>query len=100
MALPSPLSMLSTNRNAISRAPRVAGYRGSDFVPWLVFGHDYNPAQRSKMLKIKGKYRAWSDGDRRAFEDSKPPLAMLRAYMLGIYAGQRGSDILSMVVSQ
>ena len=22
------------NRNAISKAPRAAGYRGSDFVPW------------------------------------------------------------------
>ena len=34
MALPSPLIDALPDRNAISEAPRAAGYRGSDFVLW------------------------------------------------------------------
>jgi integrase len=39
-------------------------------------------------------YKTWSDAECANFEASNPPPAMMTAYMLGRYTGQRGVDIL------
>lgn len=55
---------------------------------------DVNPAARLKRRDKAEAYKAWTDEECAAFEASDPPRAILTAYMLGRYTGQRGGDIL------
>src|SRR5262245_28629941 len=55
---------------------------------------DVNPAARLKRRDKAEAYKAWTDEECAAFEASNPPRALLTAYMLGRYTGQRGGDIL------
>jgi len=55
---------------------------------------DINPASKLKRLYKAEAYKAWSDEECATFEASNPPRALLTAYMLGRYTGQRGGDIL------
>ena len=92
-------------RDRLSDRPRTANYFVQVVRRLYSFEVDRgivseNPARRSKMLKTGGKYNAWSDEDCSKFENSHPPNAMLRAYMLGHYTGQRQSDILNMTITQ
>lgn len=57
---------------------------------------DVNPAAKMKRLGEPKSYLAWSDEDCAAFEKSLPPAALLTAYMLARYAGQREGDVLRM----
>jgi hypothetical protein len=54
---------------------------------------DVNPASKLKRLDKAEAYKAWSDEECATFEASNPPRALLTAYMLGRYTGQRGGDI-------
>jgi integrase len=56
---------------------------------------EVNPAARLKRRDKADPYKAWSDAECAMFEASNPPKALLTAYMLGRYTGQRGGDILS-----
>lgn len=92
-------------RDQLADKPRTANYFIQTVRRLYSFGIDrgivtHNPAERPKMLKQGGKYRAWADNECEAFENSNPPLPMLRAYMLAVHTGQRQGDVLSMAVNQ
>jgi hypothetical protein len=68
----------------------------------LVFGAVRHSNQHHSVVgwpKLKRSdkaeaYKPWSDEECAKFEASSPPRALLTAYMLGRYTGQRGGDIL------
>jgi integrase len=53
-----------------------------------------NPAAGFKRFQKARPYKAWSQKEFAAFEASNPPRAIMTAYMLGRYTGQRRGDIL------
>ncbi len=55
---------------------------------------EINPASKIKRRGQAKSYRAWSDEECTTFEASNPPRALLTAYMLGRFTGQRAGDIL------
>jgi|SRR5262252_2949826 len=55
---------------------------------------EVNPAAKLKRIDKADAYKAWSDEECATFEGSNPSRALLTAYMLGRYTGQRGCDIL------
>jgi len=83
----------------LNKTPRTAKYFAQ--VCSVLFAHaidmeliDINPASKLKRLDKAEAYKAWSDEECATFEGSNPPRALLSAYMLGRYTGQRGGDIL------
>lgn len=53
-----------------------------------------NPLLRISLLNEPESRIPWSDSDCRIFEESKPREALMTAYMLGRYLGQRRGDVL------
>jgi integrase len=84
----------------LNKTPRTAKYFAQ--VSSVLFAHaidemgliEVNPAAKLKRLDKAEAYKAWSDEECGKFEASNPPRALLSAYMLGRYTGQRGGDIL------
>jgi len=83
----------------LNKSPRTAKYFAQ--VCSILFAHaieldliEVNPAARLKRLDKAEAYQAWSDEECAKFEASNPPRALLTAYMLGRFTGQRGGDIL------
>ncbi len=92
-------------RDSLSDRPRTANYFMQTVRRLYSFGMDRgivtsNPASKPKMLKQKGRYRAWADNECDQFEASNPPLPILRAYMLAVHTGQRQGDVLRMTWNQ
>jgi integrase len=84
----------------LNKTPRTAKYFAQ--VCSVLFAHaiemdliEVNPAAKLKRLDKADPYKAWSDEECAKFEASNPPRALLTAYMLGRYTGQRGGDILN-----
>jgi integrase len=84
----------------LNRTPRTAKYFAQ--VCSLLFAYaideldliEVNPASKLKRADKAEAYKAWTDEECSAFEVSNPPRAMLTAYMIGRFTGQRGGDIL------
>ena len=57
---------------------------------------DVNPAARMKRHDRAKAFKAWTDEDCNAFEQSGPAQHLLTAYMLARYTGQRRGDVLKM----
>ncbi len=85
----------------LNQTPRTAKYFAQ--VSSLLFAYaideldliEVNPASKMKRLDKADPYKAWTDEECRKFESSNPPRALLTAYMLGRYTGQRAGDVLS-----
>jgi integrase len=83
----------------LNKTPRTAKYFAQ--VCSILFAHaiemeliEVNPASKLKRIDKAEAYKAWSDEECATFEASNPRRALLTAYMLGRYTGQRGADIL------
>ena len=84
----------------LNKTPRTAKYFAQ--VCSLLFAYaideleliEINPASRLKRLDKANPYKAWADEECAKFEASNPPRALLTAFYLGRFTGQRGGDIL------
>src|SRR5215467_6135076 len=83
----------------LNKTPRTAKFFAQ--VASVLFAHaieldliEVNPAARLKRSDKADPYKRWSDAECATFEASSPPRAILTAYMLGRYTGQRGGDVL------
>jgi len=84
----------------LNKTPRTAKYFAQ--VCSLLFAYaidelhliEVNPALKMKRLDKADPYKAWTDEECARFEASKPPRALMTAYMLGKFTGQRGGGIL------
>ncbi len=56
-----------------------------------------NPAANVKRINKYTPYKKWTSAECQVFEDSLPREALMTAYMLGRYTGQRRGDVLRMV---
>ncbi len=57
---------------------------------------DANPAANVKRINTYVPYKKWTPEECQAFEESGPREALMTAYMLGRYTGQRRGDVLRM----
>lgn len=57
---------------------------------------EVNPLLRVSLINEPESHLPWTEAQCQAFEDSKPPRALMTAYMLGRYTGQRRGDVLQM----
>jgi integrase len=84
----------------LNKTPRTAKYFAQVYSLLFAYAIDeldlieVNPASKMKRLDKAAPFKAWTDEECTRFEASNPPRALLTAYMLGRYTGQRGGDIL------